>query len=76
MAVKGLACVLKTPVAMEQRMCIRVCFYCLVYCFKYKQMVVAVSDPVRNDSPIVQIEDCTQIYFPDLCADVVFEYSI
>lgn len=62
-ALKDFARVLKSSVAVKQRMCIRIRLYRLVKCFKHKQVVVAVSDLVRNDSPVIQIKDCAQIYF-------------
>ena len=57
--VKAFACVLKPTVAMEQRMCIRIRLYRLVKSCIYKRIIVAVSDPVRNDPPVIQIKDCT-----------------
>ena len=54
-------------------MSIRICSYHLVKRLKYKRIVVAVSNLVRNDPSVVQIKYCTQIDFFNLYINVVFE---
>ena len=61
--VKGSVDVLETTVTVEQWMCIRIGFHCGLECVKHNRVVVVVTNNIRNDTSVVQIEDCVQIDF-------------
>ena len=53
--------ILESPVAVKQRMRIRVRFHCLVKSFEYERVVIPFTDDMSDDAPVVQIEDGTQV---------------
>ena len=71
---KSFICVLKSSVTVKQRMCIRITSDCFIKRFKYERIVVDVSDFERYDSPVIQVENGTQVDFFDLCADIILEF--
>lgn len=71
--VKGSVCVLKSAVTVKQRMCVRIGFHSSFECVEHNRVVVAVTNNIRNDTSVIQVEDCTQIDFVDFNALVPFE---
>ena len=72
LGVKDFARVLKSSVTVKQRVSIRICPYRLVKRFKYKRIIVAVSNLVWNNPPVVQIKDSTQLHFLNFSTYIVF----
>ena len=50
---KGVVGVLKTSVAVEDRMRIQVLFYRVSECIEDKQIVIAVTDGIRDDTSVI-----------------------
>lgn len=71
--VKGSVGVLKTTVTVEQWMYIRIGFHCSLECVKHNRIVVVVTNNIRNDTSVVQIEDGAQIDFVNYYTLVPFE---
>ena len=57
--------ILKTPVAMKQRLGTWIFADCLIKCLKYQRIVVAFAYDIGNNSPIINIEDSGKIYLVD-----------
>ena len=61
--VKRPVCILESSVAVEQWMCVRIGFNGRIQSVKYQRIIVAVTDDIRNDSAVIQIEDCAEVQF-------------
>lgn len=57
---------LETSIAVKQRMRIRIRGDSSIRSIEYQWIIIAISDNVGHDSPAVQLEDGTQIYFVSL----------
>ena len=66
--------VLKTTIAMEQRMCVRICFYSLIKGLEHKRIVVAVTYDIGNNSPVTKIQNRTQVDFMNFNSFIPFEF--
>lgn len=65
--------VLESAVTVKQRMCIWIGLYSSLEYVEHNRVVVAVTYNIRNDTSVIQVEDCTQIDFVDFNALVPFE---
>lgn len=72
--VERLVCILKSSVAVEQRTGIRIHCNSFVKGGKDKFIVVAVTNLVGKDPPVIQVEDSTQIEFLYFRSDIIFEF--
>ena len=57
--VEDFTCILKTSVAVKQRVCIRISGNRIIKSIKYKLVIVAFPDSVRNNPSVIQIENST-----------------
>ena len=73
LVMKRAAGILKAPVAMEQRMSVRVGFNGSVKGLENQRVVIPVSYDVRDNTTIIEIEDGTEIYLVYLNTLVPFE---
>ena len=71
--VKSVTCILKATVAVEQRMCVRIGFYCGFECVEHNRIVVAVANYIRDNASVVQVKNGTQIGLVDFCTFIPFE---
>jgi hypothetical protein len=68
-----IACILESPVAVEDCTRIRIHGYRLFEGFIDQRIVVAVSNHICDDPSVIQIQDRAEIYFSFLRSDIVFE---
>ena len=61
LVVKGSAGVLESPVAVEERMRVRVGRNCPVQGLENQRVIVAFTDHIRHDAPVAQIENGAEI---------------
>ena len=54
-AMKVPAGILKAPVAVKQRVCVRIGLYRLVKGFEYQRVIVAVTDHGGYNTPVIQV---------------------
>lgn len=68
-----LACILESPVAVEQRMCVRLKLNGLIKGVHHQWIVVMVTDLESHDSAVIQVEDSAQIDLADFYTSVVLK---
>ena len=71
--VKGSIGVLETTVTVKQWMCVWIGLHSSFECVEHNRVVVAVTNNIRNDTSVIQIEGCTQIDFVDFNTFIPFE---
>ena len=74
LAMKYPACILKPSVAMEQRMCIRICLHSPVEGFINKRIIVSFTDSVGNNTSVTEIQDGAEVYFVYVSTLIPFEF--
>lgn len=67
------ACILESPIAVEQRMCVRLKLNGLIKGAHHQWIVVMVTDLERHDSAVIQVEDSAQIDLVNFDASVVLK---
>ena len=65
--------ILKSSVAVEDRMGVRICLYCGIKCVIYQRVVVIVSDYISDDASVIEIENGTEIDLALFAVLVPFE---
>jgi hypothetical protein len=65
--------ILESPVAVEQRMCVRLKSNSFIKGVHHQQIVIMVIDLKSHNSTVIQVEDSAQIDFVDFCAGVVLK---
>lgn len=53
---------------------VRVVLNSFVKCLEYKRVIIPVADHIRNNTPVVEIQNCTEIDLVDLDALIPFEF--
>ena len=53
--------VLKSSVAVKQWMCVGIRLNCCIQCIKDKRKIIGIADDKRNNSPVIEIKNRTQI---------------
>ena len=71
--VKGSVGVLEGTVTVKQWGCVWIGLQSSFECVEYNRVVVAVTNNIRNDTSVIQVEDCTQIDFVDFNTFIPFE---
>ena len=66
--------VLKTSVAMEQGMCVRIGLNCLVKGFENQRIIVALTKRIGHDAPVTEIQNGAQIEFVYLSSLIPLEF--
>lgn len=61
LVVEHLRCILEAPVAMEQRVCVRIVSHGFVEGLVYQSAVICIPNDCRNDSTVIQVQDSTEI---------------
>ena len=67
------ACILESPVAVEQRMCVRLKLNSLIKGVHHQWIIVMVTDLESHDSAVIQVEDGAQIDLLDFYTSVVLK---
>jgi len=65
LVMEGSVCVLKATVRMEDGVCIRVFLHSPIKGFEYKRIVVSVSNHKGDDTPVIEIQNGTEINLVD-----------
>lgn len=73
LGIKSAVCILEASVAMEQRVCVRICRDCCIECIKHQRIIIMVSDDMRNNSPVTQVENSAQIDLVHILPNVILE---
>ena len=73
--VENSACILESPVTVEQRVGLRFGLDGSVKGIKDELVVVAVSNGVSNDSPVAEVKDGAEVYLTHFGTHIVFELS-
>lgn len=71
--VKNVTCILVPTVTMKQRMCFRMGGHGSIKCIENESVVVAITNGIGDNAPIIQVQDGAQIYFVDFRPNVVFK---
>ena len=61
LVVKYFTCILKASVRMEQGMRVWIGLYRLVQCFKHKRVVIVLPENIRDDAPVIQVQNSTEV---------------
>ena len=70
---EGAVGILKTTIAMEQRVGIRIRLYSTVKGLENQWVVIAITYDISNKATVIEIQDCTEIYFVYLNTLIPFE---
>ena len=65
--------ILKAPVAVKQRMCVRVGGKGPVQRLMYQSAVVGVPEDKGDNPPVTEVQDGAEVELTDRCADIIFE---
>ena len=70
---EGAVGILKTTIAMEQRVGIMIRLYSTVKGLENQWVVIAITYDISNKATVIEIQDCTEIYFVYLNTLIPFE---
>ena len=73
LVMEGAIGILKAPITMKQRMSVRIGFYGPVKGLKNQRVVIPVTYDMGNNTPIIEIQDCTEINLVYLETLIPFE---
>ena len=74
LAMKYPACILESSITVKQGMCAWIFQDSFIKGFINKGIVVALTDGIRNDAPVAEIQDSTKVDFVHLYSLVPFEF--
>ena len=69
-----LACVLESTVTVAEGMSIRLCIKRIPESLHHDRIVVAVAYPVCDYAPVIEIEDCAEVYLVHISIIVILEF--
>ena len=67
-------CVLKSAVTVEQRVRIRVFCHCLLECIEHQGIVIAVTNHIRDNPAVIQVENRAQVELVDFNTLIPLEF--
>lgn len=74
LVVEGTVGVLETSVAMKQGMCVRISLHSFVEGFENQRIVVVLTERVRHNTPVTEIQNGAQIEFMDRVSLIPLEF--
>ena len=66
-------CILKASVTVEQGVSTWICLYSLIKGFEYKRVIVAFTNDIGHNTPIIEIQNGTEIDFMYFNTFIPFE---